>query len=87
MLQNIFSSTRIMFNSEIIEINELKKMYYYFGRENFFVTHYLCLFYAPYFAHTLHSIEGVGTYLILFIPRVWVCWFQLGTLRRRDGSF
>jgi len=25
--------------------------------------------------------------LCLFIPRVWVCGFRLGTLRMSDGSF
>ena len=55
MLQNIFSSTRITLNPEIIETNELKKMYYYFGRKHFLVTLYLSFFYAPYFGHTLTS--------------------------------
>jgi len=32
-----------------------KKMYYYFGRENFLVTLYSCLFYAPYFGQALTS--------------------------------
>jgi len=65
MLQNLFSSTRITFNLEIIETNELKKMYYYFGGENFLVTLYLCLFYAPYFGHTLTS-KGTIYIMILY---------------------
>jgi len=49
-----FNTGVTTFNPEIIETKELKKIYYYFGRENFF-TFYLCLFYAPYFGHTLTS--------------------------------
>jgi len=36
MLQNLFSSTRITFNPQIVETNELKKTYYCFGRDDFF---------------------------------------------------
>ena len=55
MLQNLFSSTRTTFNPEIIETNELKKTYYYLGRDNVLDTIYLSLFYAQYFGHTLTS--------------------------------
>ena len=47
-----FSSTRITFNPEIIETNELKKMFYYFGRENF-LSHFTYVFFMLHILVTL----------------------------------